>query len=331
MVSKETDSICGPYLTKMAEKEGVIYTLANGDQPRNLIDLVSWVRGLGLEVVAAGKASEYDIIVDPKTWEVEYFSDGPVMTAPELEKYREYKGVETLEGRKRILSSLLYPISADLCEMNLVSNVTGLKPADKELNYPVAKISELADIFIPKEDGGILDKAGVVDVFYDYRYKDEISFGGGEFVIVRANDEETWSLLKGKGHLVSRNGKYGCIYWPYHFLGVETPSSIILMDYLGIGLHTSCRHNSMMIGKTNIPIKKGNILKVEGHHHSIDGVTPQLYSSESVPETAMPFYLLNGATVIEDIPEGKLITAENVELDSTLGRAFVLYSEGLKL
>ena len=45
-------------------------------------------------------------------------------------------------------------ISADLCEMNLVSNVTGLLPADARLNYPVAKISELADIFIPEEDGG---------------------------------------------------------------------------------------------------------------------------------------------------------------------------------
>ncbi|MFQ9649322.1 MAG: hypothetical protein ACLRZZ_02900 [Enterocloster sp.] len=49
-------------------------------------------------------------------------------------------------------------ISADLCEMNLVSNVTGLVPSDRRLNYPIAKISELADIFIPEEDGGILEE-----------------------------------------------------------------------------------------------------------------------------------------------------------------------------
>ena len=61
-----------------------------------------------------------------------------------------------------------------------------------------------------------------MDVFYDYRYTDEVSFGGGEFVIVRCNDEQTWELLRGKGHVVGKNGKYACIYWPYHFLGVET-------------------------------------------------------------------------------------------------------------
>lgn len=60
-------------------------------------------------------------------------------------------------------------ISADLCEMNLVSNVTGYVPATPFLDYPVAKPSELADIFIPEEDGGILKKTGVVDVFYNLR------------------------------------------------------------------------------------------------------------------------------------------------------------------
>ena len=330
MVSKETDSVCGPYLTDLAGKNGVIYTLANGDQPRNLIDLCSWVRGLGLEIVCAGKASEYDIIVNPENWNVKYF-ENPVFNAPELKDYREYRGVETLDGRRRILASLLYPISADLCEMNLVSNVTGLKPAAPELNYPVAKITELADIFIPKEDGGILDETGVVDVFYDYRYEDEVSFGGGEFVVVRCNDETTWSMLKGKGHVVSRNGKYGCIFWPYHFLGVETPATIVLMDFLKIGLHTDCRQVTTMVGKVNGKIAKGSILQVEGHHHSIENVTPQLYPTSDVPEGTLPFYLLNGAEVLEDIEAGEFITSRNVKVDSSLEKAFEFFSDGLKL
>ena len=111
--------------------------------------------------------------------------------------------------------------------MNLVSNITGLVPASPFLSYPMARVSELADIFIPKEDGGILDKTGVVDVFYNLREKNEASFCGGEFVIVRCENKKMWEILKGKGHVMSRNGKYCCIYHPYHYMGLETPVSIL--------------------------------------------------------------------------------------------------------
>ena len=52
--------------------------------------------------------------------------------------------------------------------MNVVSNVLGFVAAAPRLNYPIARISELADIFIPVEDGGILTREGVVDVFIIY-------------------------------------------------------------------------------------------------------------------------------------------------------------------
>ena len=46
--------------------------LVNGDQPRNLLDLYSWGKILGLEIVAAGKASEYDFVWNPDTCEFIY-------------------------------------------------------------------------------------------------------------------------------------------------------------------------------------------------------------------------------------------------------------------
>ena len=331
MVSKETDSVCGPYLTKLAMEKGVIYTLANGDQPRNLADLCSWARALGLEIICAGKSSENDIIFDPETSGVTYFEEKPSAYIPELKKYREFKGVETLKARAELLKSLLGPISADLCEMNLVSNVTGLKPAAVELNYPGARITELADVFIPEEDGGILKETGVVDVFYDYRYTDEVSFGGGEFVIVRCNDEQTWELLRGKGHVVGKSGKYACIYWPYHFLGVETPASILLMDFLGVGLHKSCRQVSVMVGKVEVDMKKGSTLKVEGHHHTIENVTPQLYEKDKVPAGVLPFYLLNWAEVTADIKAGEFITEDKVRIDPALSAAYEFFTKGLQI
>ena len=72
MVSKETDSVCGPILNQIAEENGAVYTLVNGDQPRNLLDLISWAQLLGLEIVCAGKSSEYDFVWNRETGVFQY-------------------------------------------------------------------------------------------------------------------------------------------------------------------------------------------------------------------------------------------------------------------
>ncbi len=64
MVSKEADSVVGPYLSQRANKAGVVATPVDGDQPSLLIGLLCWARLLGLNVVAAGKSSEYDFVYD---------------------------------------------------------------------------------------------------------------------------------------------------------------------------------------------------------------------------------------------------------------------------
>lgn len=329
MVSKETDSVCGTMLNQIAAETGTVYSLVNGDQPRNLLDLYSWGKLLGLDIVAAGKASEYDFVWDPDTGEFTYMEgeEKPHENIPGMKEFWHYTGHETLEGREKLLEKYLAVISADLCEMNLVSNVTGLLPSTPRLSYPIAKISELADIFIPEEDGGILKKTGVVDVFCNLRAPDEASFAGGEFIIVRCENAAVWELLKGKGHVVSQNGKYACLYLPYHYMGLETPVSILLGDLMGIGTHEECRQVSVMAGVAQEDIPKGTVLKVHGHHHSIDGLVPELWEQKDAKEVA-PFYLLNGMTLLKDIKKGEAVTLEAVALS---GRPYEIFKEGCSL
>ncbi len=329
MVSKETDSVCGPMLNQVAAKNHAVYALVNGDQPRNLLDLYSWAKLLGLDIVAAGKSSEYDFVWDRETGMLSYTDgSGRTESMPEMLDCWRYEGTETLAQRRRLLDLYTEVISADLCEMNLVSNVTGLVPAAPFLNYPVAKPSELADIFIPEEDGGILKKTGVVDVFYNLRGTDEASFCGGEFIIIRCENEKMWEILIGKGHVVSRNKKYACIYLPYHFMGLETPVSILLGDLMGIGCHPECRQVSVLAGVAEEDLPKGRKLEVQGHHHAIDGLIPELLETASV-ENLAPFYLLNGATLLKEVKKGDPITLEDVDLSGLA--IYQLYLEGLKL
>ena len=329
MVSKETDSVCGPILNQIAAENGAVYALVNGDQPRNLLDLYSWAKLLGLEVICAGKSSEYDFVWNRETADFTY-TDGstPVENLPQLMDCWRYKGRETLDARRSLLEKYLGVISADLCEMNLVSNITGLAPACPFLHYPIAKISELADIFIPEEDGGILTKTGVVDVFYNLRETDEASFCGGEFIIVKCENEKMWDILKGKGHVMSRNGKYACIYYPYHYMGLETPASILEGDFLGVGCHPECRQVTIMAGVADRDLPAGTTLAVQGHHHSIDGLTPQLLEKKDAADAA-PCYLLNKAVLLNDVKKGQPVTLKDVDLSGL--EAYNLYLKGLEL
>ena len=328
MVSKETDSVCGPLLNQIAAEHNAVYALVNGDQPRNLLDLWSWGKLLGLEIVAVGKSSEYDFVWDRETGEFTYLDgNSSPEQLPEMKDCWYYEGTKTLEERSRLLEKYREVISADLCEMNLVSNVTGMVPSSPFLSYPIAKTSELANIFIPKEDG-ILEKTGVVDVFYNLRGKDEASFCGGEFIIVKCENEKMWDILKGKGHVMSKNGKYCCIYYPYHYMGLETPVSILLGDLMGIGTHPECRQVSVMAGVAQRDLPKGTVLKVEGHHHSIDGLTPELLERKATGNAA-PFYLLNGAVLLNDVKRGQPVTTDDVDLSAL--ETYQIYKKGLEL
>lgn len=329
MVSKETDSVCGTILNQVAAENNAVYALVNGDQPRNLLDLYSWGKLLGLDIVAVGKSSEYDFVWNRETGQMHYL-DGTseIEDMPEMLEYWYYQGAKTLAGRRKLLEKYTEVISADLCEMNLVSNTTGYVPSSPFLSYPIAKISELADIFIPEEDGGILKKTGVVDVFYNLRGEDEASFCGGEFIIVRCEDKKMWDILKSKGHVVSKNEKYACIYYPYHFMGMETPVSILLGDFMCIGTHPECRQVSTLAGVANRDLPKGTCLKVAGHHHAIEGLTPELLLRREAGDVA-PFYLLNGSVLLKDVKKGEAVTMADVDLSGL--ETYKLYLQGLNV
>ena len=64
MASREAGIVVGPILNLLANQKGVVYMEVEGDQPSLLIGLNSWAETLGLEVLAAGKSSEYDFVLE---------------------------------------------------------------------------------------------------------------------------------------------------------------------------------------------------------------------------------------------------------------------------
>ena len=59
MVNVEADALAGPLLAQRAREAGIVYSLAYGDQPALICEMVDWCRAAGFEVVAAGKGTKY--------------------------------------------------------------------------------------------------------------------------------------------------------------------------------------------------------------------------------------------------------------------------------
>jgi predicted homoserine dehydrogenase-like protein len=326
MVSKEIESVAGVALSAKARAEGLRYLPGDGDQPANLIRLAEWVLAVGFDIVALGKSGEYDLVFDPATGIVnqngveaeasalaDLFTLGDDVTA-------------TVDARAAAVAGLKRAAAADACEMNVVSLYTGATADVEAMHYPVARPDELADIYAAREDGGILSSTGVIDVFSMLRTPGEASFAGGVFAIVRTGDDVTWEILRGKGHVVSRNGAYACIYWPYHLMGVETPLTIAAaVD--GTATTPEPRQHTILAARTSGDLEAGTEFRVEGHHHEISGVAPVIVAPDA-GEIA-PYYLLSGARLRTAVPAGTLVTL--ADLDGVPAAALDAYREGLAL
>lgn len=330
MVSKEVESLAGVSLAAAAREAGVRYLPGDGDQPANLLRLLDWVERTGLEVVALGKSSEYDLVYDPEAETVTQVDQ--TLLAPDLGALLE-RGDDfaaTLAARAQAVAGLKRSAAADSCEMAVVSLYSGARADVEAMHYPVARPDELADIYASRADGGLRERDRVVDVFSMLRLPGEASFAGGVFVVVKTGDPVTWELLRGKGHVVSVSGAYACIYWPYHFMGVETVLSVLdAAD--GSAPERRPRQHTVLAARAAVDLAAGTRFRVEGHHHEIAGVAPVIIDREAAAHPDAPdevsvsaYYLLSGAVLTRDVAAGELILlADLAETPQKAQAAFI--------
>jgi len=320
MASKEAAIVVGPILHQLAREQGVVYTEVEGDQPSLLIGLISWAKTLGLTVTAAGKSSEYDFVIDDDDgleWRGERRST-PGLTGLWRESGQGWGALCASRAAALKAAGLPRRTVPDFCEMGVVANATGLMPDRPDFHAPLLRPLEGADALRPKTQGGLLDGIGLIDVFNGLRRTDEASFAGGVFVVVRCDDEKTWTLLKEKGHMVSGDGRTAMLYNPQHLLGIEAPISILSAGLLGLPTGaTAPRPVVDLVARTRRDFKKGEVLAItDPHHHEVDGLSPELIAAQSlVDDNPCPYYLAVDRTLLEDVPASTVLTAGMLDLD----------------
>src|SRR5918999_1775353 len=152
MVTVEADAFCGPLLARKAAQAGVIYSLAYGDQPALICELVDWARTSGFEVTAAGRGHK---------WLPHYAQSTP-------ETVWKYWGLNEEQAKRGGLNPKMFNSFLDgskpAIESTAVANATGLTPAPDGLAYPPASIDDLPSVMRPRAAGGQLHHKGQVEV-----------------------------------------------------------------------------------------------------------------------------------------------------------------------
>jgi len=313
MVSKEVDSVVGGLLSARAEACGVVCTPVDGDQPALLIDLVTWAETLGMEVIAAGKSSEYDFVYDPATGRIT--TEAGTAAVPEFGEVWDLGCEPVAETLARRTAMVRLPTVAvpDLCEMAVVANATGLLPDVPGFHAPILRVSEIPTVFDVAAEGGILAGPRRIDVFNCLRLPHETSFAGGVFVTVRCTDAETWALLKGKGHVVSRSGTCGLIYLPRHLLGLEAPISVLDAVLHRVSVAGRVTPRVDLVARAPADLPDGHVLAMGGHHHSIADVTPELVPAAPLADhRPAPFYLIANRALRRPVRKGQAICFADV-------------------
>jgi len=323
MITKETDSVIGPYLHKLFREKGLVYTPVDGDQPAILMQLVEWARLIGLEVISAGKARDGEFIYDEKNGLVTHPADDKkgipqpvtVKISREDAKYLEFipegQAEEYVRKRSEILKDLPQTAGFDYCEIVMMANATGLVPDLPELHKGTLRVNEVPISYCSRENGGLLRGEGRIDVITCLRSKEEASMGGGVYLVVRSNNPYSQHILTTKGLIGNYDNSAAVICHPYHLCGVESSTSLLAAAMLGVD--TGSREYVQrfdLVRRAARDLPAGTVCGNDKDPQMTSLIVPAVRRSGSNP---IPAHLLNGNRLKANVRAGTVITYDMVE------------------
>lgn len=283
MLNVETDVTVGPLLKRMADSAGVVYTVSAGDEPGAIKELYDFADAVGFKVVAAGKGKNNPLNRDA--------------TPDTMRQKAKEKGINP-----RMLTSFVDATNT-MIELTAVSNALGFVPSQRGLIGPRAALKDLPKLFSLKEQGGILDKYGVLDY--------ALGIAPGVFVIVTSDHPVIKETM---AYVSMGEGPNYVLFRPYHLVCIETPLSAARAFLYG---EPTIAPVGAPVSETVAVAKRD--LKAGEHLDGIGGYTVYgvMDTAKNVRrEKALPIGLLNDKVILKtDIQKGDTINYDMVKLD----------------
>lgn len=313
MVTVEADVLVGSVLRRAADRAGVVYAAAYGDQPALIHELYDWATALGFEVVAAGKGTKY----------LPAYRKAP----PDGVWDRLGIGPNERDGLNPKMYNSFVDGTKSAVEMAAVCNMTGLRPDCRGMHFPPAGIRSLPDVLKPRRDGGILDHTGVVEVVSSIDRDgqpvlDDLRWG--VYVVITSPRPYIRRCLAEYGLPVDRTGTYAAFYRPYHLVGMELPVSIaraaLSHEATGTPLPVPV---AAVVCAAKRPLVPGDVLDGEGGS-TVYGLIDEADAARR--ERLLPMGLSHRARVIRSVPEDGLVGLDDVFLQ-TSSAVYALWGE----
>jgi predicted homoserine dehydrogenase-like protein len=305
MVNVEADALAGPLLSRRAAEAGILYSLAYGDQPALIAELVDWARVSGFEIVCAGKGTKYLPSYHQSTPDSVWSHYGFTPAQVAAGDFNAKMFNSFLDGTKSAI------------EMAAVANATGLDAPEDGLAFPPCGVDDLPTVLRPIADGGALTGTGMVEVVScverDGRAVSR-DLRWGVFVTFKAPSEYVRRSFAEYGIKTDPSGWYGALYKPYHFIGLELGVSIatVALRRETTGSAQDFRADVAAVAKRDLAA--GETLDGEGGYTVYGKLMP---ARVTLAVQALPIGLAHGLRLVKPVPAGGIVRWEDCSADET--------------
>lgn len=303
MVTVEADAFVGPLLARRAADAGVIYSLAYGDQPALICDLVDWARASGFIVSAAGRGHKWLDHYAQSTPDTVWDHYGLTAEQAKIGGMNPQMFNSFLDGTKPAIES------------TAVANATGLTPAPNGLVFPPCGTEELPHVMRPRDEGGHLDHMGQVEVVSSLERDGRPvprDIRWGVWVVMKAPNAYVKRCFKEYGMVTDASGSYGVMYKRWHLIGLELGVSVASVVLRGesTGCPTGFRADAVAAAKRDLTA--GETLDGEGGYTVCGKLLP---ADKSLAVGAFPIGLAHGVKLTRPVKQGAIVTWADVAAD----------------
>ncbi|MEM9439820.1 MAG: Gfo/Idh/MocA family oxidoreductase [Pseudomonadota bacterium] len=303
MVNVEADVLVGPVLAERAKKAGLVYSLAYGDQPALICEMVDWARTTGFPVVCAGKGTRYL----------------PAMHRSTPKTVWQHFGITSDEAAEAGMNPKMFNSFVDGTksgiEMAAVANACSLKVPSKGLGFPACGVDDLAYVLRPASMGGQLEHDGTVEVITDLErdgrpvYRD---LRWGVYITFKAPSDYARACFAQYGLNIDPSGDIASIYRPIHMIGLELGISVASAALRGepTGYPKSFEADVIATAKRDMPA--GEMLDGEGGACVWGKLMP---AGMSVAGDYLPIGLAHTVELVRPVAAGACLTMADVALD----------------
>ena len=305
-VTVEADAFCGPLLARKASEAGLVYSMAFGDQPALICDLVDWARTCGFPVTAAGRGHKW----------LPHFSESTPETV-----WGNY-GLTPEQAARGGLNPKMFNSFLDgskpSIECTAVSNATGLHVPSNGLLYPPASVEDIPFVTRPQSEGGVLERKGMVEVISSLEADGRVipyDIRMGVWVTVEAETDYIKNCFEEYNAHTDPSGRYFTLYKRWHLIGLEVGMSVASVALRREATGVAQGWHADVVATAKRDLKAGEMLDGEGGYTVWGKLLPAQISSRM---GGLPLGLAHQVKLVRDVKKGQSLCWDDVAMDTSL-------------